>query len=769
MMFEEFVEFIGSQDGAPPKTLDPNAPPPSAIIGAGVPRIDGPLKTTGLARYASDYNFPGLVYAVPVRATIASGKIRNIDSSVAEGMPGVLLVMHYGNVMPLYRNASGGRNSESRPAFEDETVYYWGQYVAAVVAETIEQAQAAAAAVKVAYEPAKFSVETSLSDSLPPVGEPGGPRVMSNRGDTDSAFVSAPVKVDETYITPVETHNPMEMHATVAVWDGKKYTLYESSQGVMNHRTVLSQVLGVPQENVEVISQFIGSGFGGKLFPWPHSAIAAAASRKLNRPVKLTLSRRMMFSNSGHRPRTQQRMRLGATADGKLVSLQQDYRNHTSYGDDIRENCGEATPFLYSTANLKVTSALVRRNVGTPTPMRGPGAVPGLFALESAMDELAIKLKKDPVELRLSLDTLIDEEKNRPFSSRHLKECLQLGAEKFGWSRRTPEVGSMRKGDIILGWGVAAASWGANRGVCETEVSLRADGTARVACGTQDIGTGSYTVIAQVITDKTGIPIDKVDVVLGSSSLPPGPTSGGSTATSTFLPAVIDGANAAIKVVLTIAGNTQGSPFQGKDPSSLTMTAGRVLAKGESPAGGVPYGEILHMANLASARGDGKSGGLGADPRSHNFSTHSFGAQFVEIEWDPGIARLRVSRVVSVIDGGRIINMRTATNQVAGAVVMGVGMGLFEETIYDPCSGHPVNDNFADYIVPTIADSPQIDVHFLNIPDPLLNEYGARGIGEIGLAGIAPAITAAVYHATGVRVRELPVRIEDLLMANAVT
>ena len=769
MRFEEFVEFIGSQEGASPKSLDPNAPPPSAIIGAGVPRIDGPLKTTGSARYAADYNFPGLVYAVPVRATIASGKIQRIDSSAAEAMPGVLLVMHHGNIMPLYRNASGGRNSESRPAFEDETVYYWGQYVAAVVAETFEQAQAAAATVKVEYEPANFNVDPSLSDSLPPEGEPGGPRVMSNRGNTESAFASALVKVDETYSTPVETHNPMEMHATVAVWDGKRYTLYESSQGVMNHQTVLSQVLGEPQENVEVISRFIGSGFGGKLFPWTHSAIAAAASRKLNRPVKFTLSRKMMFSNSGHRPRTQQRMRLGATTDGKLLSLQQDYRNHTSYGDDIRENCGEATPFLYSTANLKVTSALVRRNVGTPTPMRGPGAVPGLFALESAMDELAIKLKKDPVELRLSLDTLIDEEKNRPFSSRHLKECLQLGAEKFGWSRRTPEVGSMRKGDLILGWGVAAASWGANRGVCETEVSLRADGTARVGCGTQDIGTGSYTVIAQVITDKTGIPVDKVDVVLGSSALPPGPTSGGSTATATFLPAVIDGVNAAIKVVLTVAGNTKGSPFEGKDPNSLTMTAGRVHEKGSPAASGVPYNEILHMANLASARGDGKSGGLGADPKSHNFSTHSFGAQFVEIEWDPGIARLRVSRVVSVIDGGRIINMRTATNQVAGAIVMGVGMGLFEETVYDPRNGHPINDNFADYIVPTIADAPQIDVHFLDIPDPLLNEYGARGIGEIGLAGIAPAITAAVYHATGVRVRELPVRIEDLMKTNAVT
>ena len=766
MMFEEFVEFIGSQEGAPPKALDPNAPPPSAIIGADVPRIDGPVKTTGTARYASDYNFPGLVYAVPVRANIASGRILRIDSSAAEAMPGVLLVMHHGNIMPLYRNASGGRNSESRPAFEDETVYYWGQYVAAVVAETFQQAQAAAAAVRVEYEPTKFSVDPSLSDNLPPEGQPGGPRVMSQRGDPEGAFVSAPVQIDETYITPVETHNPMEMHATVAVWDGKKYTLYESSQGVMNHQNVLSQVLGTPRENVEVISRFIGSGFGGKLFPWPHSAIAAAASRKLNRPVKLTLSRKMMFCDSGHRPRTQQRMRLGATPDGKLLSLQQDYRNHTSYGDDIRENCGEATPFLYSTANLKVTSALVRRNVGTPTPMRGPGAVPGLFAVESAMDELAIKLKKDPVELRLSLDTLIDEEKNKPFSSRHLKECLQLGSEKFGWSRRIPEVGSMRKGDLILGWGVAAASWGANRGVCDMSVSLRQDGTALVSCGTQDIGTGTYTVIAQVVSDKTGIPVDKIDVVLGDSSLPPGPTSGGSTATATILPAAIDGTNAAVKVVLTVASSIKGLLFQNRDdPPPLVMTAGRVHIKGEPPANGVPYGEILRMANLASARGDGRSGGLGADPRSHDFSTHSFGAQFVEIEWDPGIARLRVSRVVSVVDGGRIINKRTATNQMAGAIVMGVGMGLFEETIYDPRNGHPINDNFADYIVPTIADTPQIDVHFLDIPDPLLNEYGARGIGEIGLAGIAPAITAAVYHATGVRVRELPVRIEDLLGA----
>src|SRR5216683_1488522 len=735
MMFSEFLEFIQSgQDGQSSTQAQPSAPP-SAIIGAALPRVDGPLKTTGSATHASDYNFPRMVYAVPVCATIASGKIRSIDTAAAEKMPGVLLILHHGNVAPLFRNASGGRNSESRPPLEDETVYYWGQYVALAVAETFQQAQAAAAAIRVKYDADKFNVATALDDAMPAIGATGGPRVLSKRGDTDSAFASAPVQVDATYVTPAETHNPMEMHATVAVWDGKTFTLYESSQGVVNHRNVMAQVLGVPKENVEIVSRFIGSGFGGKLFPWPHSALAAVAARQLNRPVKLTLSRKMMFSNVGHRPRTQQRIRLGATAEGKLVSIQQDYRNHTSLIDDVRENCGEATPFLYSVANLQVTSALVKRNVGTPTPMRGPGAVPGLFA----------------------------EEKNKPFSSRHLKECLQVGATIFGWSRRTPEIGSMHKGDLILGWGVAVASWGAGRGVSEATVNLRSDGTARVSSATQDPGTGTYTIVAQIVSDKTGIPTDRIQVVLGDSSLVPGPTSGGSTATATVIPAVADAANSAIKVVLASATRAKGSPFLDKDPASLTMTAGRVHAMGQAPESGVPFQDVLRLANLASANGDGKSGGLGSDTKARDYSTHSFGAQFVEVEWDPGIAKLRVSRVVTVIDGGKIINKKTATNQMAGAVVMGVSMGLLEQTTYDPRNGHAINDNFADYIVPTSADLPDIDVTFLDIPDPMMGEYGARGIGEIGLAGVAPAITAAVYHATGVRVRELPVRVEDLL------
>ena len=767
MHFSEYIAFIDAaqENGKSAPPPNPVETDPSSIIGSSVPRIDGPLKTTGTAMYAGDYNFPRMVYAVPVCSTIASGKISSIDSSTAEKLPGVLLILHHGNIRGIYRNGPGsGRASESRPPLSDNVVSYWGQYVAVVVAETFAQANAAAAAVRVQYAADKPNVSTNLSDPMAAIGAPGGPRIQSHRGDPDAAFASAPVKIDYTYSTPVETHNPMEMHATAAVWRGPRVTHYESSQGVVNHHSVMSEVLGVPPENIEIISRFIGSGFGGKLFPWPHSALCAVAARELDRPVKLVVSRKMMFSDVGHRPRTQQHVRLGATPDGKLLSLSQDYLNHTSQFDDIRENCGEATPFLYSTANLRVSSGLVRRNVGTPTPMRGPGAVPGLFAIESAMDELAIKLNMDPVQLRLGLDTLIDEESNKPFSSRHLKECLQVGAEKFGWAKRTPHVGSMRDGDLILGWGVACASWGAGRGPSQCSVALLPNGTARVSSATQDIGTGTYTVIAQVVSDKTGIPVNKIEVILGDSSLPPGPMSGGSTATASVLPSIVDGVEAAVKNLLAIAVHVPNSAFSGLDDSSLTLTDGRIHAKTQPSSSGTPFGDILRAANIASARGEGKSTG---NPNAANYAMHSFGAQFVEVQWDPGIAHLRVSRIVTVIDGGRIINRSAATNQCAGAAVMGVGMTLFEQTVYDPRNGAPINSNFADYIVPTSADAPLIDVHFLDIPDPLMGSYGARGIGEIGLAGVAPAITAAVYHATGVRVRELPVRIEDLLAASS--
>jgi xanthine dehydrogenase YagR molybdenum-binding subunit len=738
---------------------------PPAIIGAPVPRIDGPLKVSGNAMYTSDFHFPGMVYAVPVCSTIAKGRITRLDPSDAEKMVGVVAILHRENVGKLYRSAPDQTFSayldERRPAFEDDIISYGGQYVALAVAETFEQAQAAAAAVKVIYSEEK----PEISDHLEPEGEM---KTGSTRGDPGAASAIAPVKIDETYVTPVETHNPIELHASVSIWDGSKFTLYETTQAVVNHRAVLAQMLGVPKENVQIISRFLGSGFGGKLFPWPHSALAAAASRKLNRPVKLVVSRAMMFSNVGHRPQTQQRVRLAATPDGKLVSLQHDYINHTSILDDYEENCAEATPYLYSVPSLTVSSGLARRNVGTPTSMRGPGAVPGLFATESAMNELATKLNIDPVELRLLNEPQKDESNGLPFSSRHLQECLKTGAERFGWSKRKPDIGSMQEGDLILGWGMAACSWIAERFPCEANVELRSDGIVRVACATQDIGTGTYTILAQIAGAKTGVPLDRISVVLGDTSLPPGPLSGGSMATASVIPAVTAACDQAIATLLFTATQAANSPFAGKTVKDLAMTDGRVHEKSSAPESGLAYETLLTKANVGAASGSGRSEGTFLNPEaSRKYSTHSFGAHFVEVTWDPGIARLRVRRVVTVIDGGRIINQRSARNQIEGSIMMGIGMSLFEETRYDPQNGRLINNNLADYCMTVNADAPAVDVTFLDYPDFVLNEYGARGVGEIGLAGISAAVTAAVFHASGVRVRRLPVTIEDLLAAPA--
>jgi xanthine dehydrogenase YagR molybdenum-binding subunit len=735
---------------------------PASIIGRATSRIDGPLKTTGAADYAADFHFGRMVYAVPVVASIPSGRIRMLKTDAVEQMPGVLLVLHHGNIGPLYRTAPGddnATNSEVRSAFEDDVVRHWGQYIAVVVAETLEQATAGAAAVHAEYDTQPANLRVSLDDFK------GEPKSVTERGDFDGAFEGAAVKIDATYITPNETHSPIEMHASVVVWDGDHVTLYETSQGVVNHRAVMAQVLGVPVENVRVVTRFLGSGFGGKLFPWPHAAMAAVAARKLDRPVKLSLNRRMMFSNVGYRPRTEQRIKLGASKDGKLLALRHEYLNVTSQLDDYDEGCGEATPYLYSVANLEVTSGLVKRHVGAPMYMRGPGAVPGLFALEAAMNELADELKMDPMQLRILNDAKTDEDKKMPFSSRHYRECFEAGAKKFGWERRTPGIGSMRSEGKILGWGLAGASWVALRLPCTALVEFHANGRVSVRCGTQDIGTGTYTIFAQVMHEKTGVPMDRIDVVLGDSSLPDGPMSGGSMVTGSVLNAIAAGATNASQRLLQLAAGTEGSPFHDAKVQTLAFSEGRIHKKDQAASSGMPFAELLQQARLNGLSAEGKTQPSWEDPKAKGVSLHSYGAQFVEVEWDVEIARLRVSRVVTVIDGGRIINPKAAANQVAGAVVMGIGMGLLEETIYDQRSGQPINGSMADYLMATCADVPDIDVTFLDYPDPAMGEYGARGVGEIGLAGVAPAITAAVYHATGVRIRELPVRIEHLLQS----
>jgi xanthine dehydrogenase YagR molybdenum-binding subunit len=739
-------------------------------IGRETPRVDGPLKVSGQGQYTADFHFAGMLYAVPIGATIAHGRVIELDTAAAEKMSGVRAIFHRENIGKIFRSTAQpnfeGICEERRPPFEDDIVRYYGQYIALAVADTFEAAKAAADAVRATYAKEKPNVETRLEADDDPdlVVTSFGPRhrVDSQRGDAQAAFARAQVNLDQTYVTPAETHNPLEPHATTAMWDASTLTLYESSQGVVNLRSVLAQMFGLPNENVRVITKFVGSGFGDKLFPWTHCPLAAAAARQLGRPVRLVLSRKMMFHGVGHRPRTQQRVCLGATPEGKLVSLQHNYIYQRSMLDAHHEDCGEATPFHYSVPNLRVTFGRAKRNIGAGADMRGPGAVPGMYATESAMNELAHQLKIDPVKLRIINEPKIDEGLGLPFSSRHLLECFQLGVEKFGWSKRNPVVGSMKRDGVTLGWGMAGCAWLAGRFAAAANVQLRDDGTTRVACATQDIGTGTYTILAQLASQKTGVPLEKVEVALGDTSLPAGPISGGSLATASTVPAVFAAADSAIASLMMVAATTPGSQFLGRKPEDLAFENGRVFVKTDGPGTGAHFADLLRRANLRLVTGSGDAQATFGDPKA-KFSTHSFGCHFVEVTWQPEIARLRVSRVVTVIDAGRILNPLAGRNQIQGAVVMGIGMALLEHTSYDPQNGAPINSSMADYIVAVNADVPPIDVHFLDFPDKEINELGARGIGEIGLAGIAAAITDAVHHATGVRVRELPVKIEDLL------
>ncbi len=730
----------------------------ASVVGQPLDRIDGPLKVTGRAHYTVDHDFPGLVHAVPVGAAVAAGKLLRLDVAQARAMPGVLAVYTHENVGALYRvaKASGVMIDESRPPLWDDRITYYGQFIALVVAQTWEQAVAAAAQVRAEYEVREVDVRTWLEadDDM---------ETESERGDPDAVFAAAEVTLDATYTTPIETHNPIELHATVAVYDGQRFTLYETSQAVVNHKAALVQILGVTPEDVRVVTRYLGSGFGGKLWPWPHSALAAAAARDLGRPVKLEISRAMMFHNVGHRPNTQQRLRLSADRTGRLTSLRQDYLIHTARLDTYQEDCGEATSYLYSTPNLRVTWGSAARDIAPATSMRGPGAVPGLYAVESAMNELARELDMDPLALRLRNDTQRNEADDVPFSSRHLAECLKEGAQRFGWSERQAEPGSMRRDGRIVGWGMASASWMAKRVGATVAVTLLASGRVRVSTASQDIGTGTYTVLGQMVAEVLGVELGDIDVCLGDTALPPGPLSGGSMATGSLVPAASDATRAAIGKLFKTACAGEDAAFAGAEPDDLELVAGKVRRKsgGES----VPFADILRGADLSQLAGNGRSGSSDSDEGADARSTQSFGAHFVEVGWEPEIARLRVQRVVTVIDAGRIINPKSGRNQIEGAIIMGLGMALFEESVYDERTGAVLNSNLADYIVPVHADAPEIDVHFLDYPDYALNELGARGIGEIGLAGLAAAITDAVHHATGVRVRDLPVHVEDLLEA----
>jgi xanthine dehydrogenase YagR molybdenum-binding subunit len=738
----------------------------STSVGSSVDRKDGHLKVTGQARYAADHLITNVVHAVAICSTVANGRVAGIDSSAAEKAPGFLAILHHGNAPRLYRPVnnfmSASKPGEIRVVFEDDRVHYAGQYLAVVVAETLQQAQHAASLVKISYEtvPPVIETEQAMSTLYDP-SEFFGEKLKAQRGDPAAGFQNAAVKHEGEYFTPTEHHNPMEPSASMAVWDGDEVTLFETTQWVVGARNTVAETLGIAEEKVHIVSPFIGGGFGCKGFIWPHSVLSAIAARKVSRPVKLNLTRKQMFSGCGHRSETRQKIKLGAAKDGKLAAIQHETMVRTSTVDEFVEACGTTSRFLYSCPNMSIAHHAVRVNIATPTPMRAPGENPGLFAMESAMDELAYKLSIDPVQLRIINHSDKNEHTNLPWSSKYLKDCYQLAGEKFGWARRDPKPGSMRDGKFLVGWGMATATYPGMRSPGAAKVRILEDGTAQVISATQDMGGGTYTTMTQVVSDVTGIPVDRIRPALGDSHLPPAPVSGGSMTTASVLPAVRQAAMEALKKLVQLAIANPKSPLHGRKEEEVIAANGRVFAKGSAPESGVTYEQALLANNQAVAEAESFMS-PGAEREKYAFQ--SWGAQFVEVRIDPEIAKVTVSRVVSAFDVGRIINRKTAESQAYSGIIMGVGMALMEHTVYDHRDGGIITSNLADYAVPVNADIHSIDVYFIDKPDPYIDPYiGARGVGEITVTGVAPAIANAIYHATGKRVRELPITPDKVL------
>jgi xanthine dehydrogenase YagR molybdenum-binding subunit len=733
------------------------------VLGRPVDRVDGRLKVTGDAKYAADYSTADLAYGVPVVSTIARGRILSIDARRAEEEPGFLAILKRDNIEPVRPTAndfgSWTKLGEARLLFADDRIYYAGQYVALVVADTLERAIAAAALVEVRYEEERplISTEDALANRFVPSFAFGPTEVV--RGNVDAGLAAAAYRIDQNYSTPIEHHNPMEPSATIAVWNGDELTLYDATQWVMGARNSVADMLALDRESVHIVSNFVGGGFGCKGFIWPHQVLAAIAAKQVGRPVKVALTRRQMFAACGHRPATRQHVQLGVDPQGRLTGIRHASIAQTSFVDEFTELCGTTTSFLYDCPNVHVTHQLVRVNIATPTPMRAPGESPGLFAIESALDELAYVANIDPVELRLRNYAEKDPETELPFSSKHLRECYDIGRKRIGWENRNPARGSMRDGRYLVGYGMATATYPGFRMPGAAAVTLFEDGRVEVDSATQDMGTGTYTTMTQVASESLGLPVDRIHASLGDSRLPPAPVSGGSMTTASVTPAVKAACDDAIAKLIRLATATERSPFFKMSPESIVFSDGRVRsADGKAER---PYDEVIRNAGAAQVRGESFVR-PGAEQR--RFSFHSFGAQFAKVCVDPDLGTVRVVQVAGVFDVGRVINSKTARSQAFSGIIQGIGMALMEQTTYDNRNGAIVSDSLAEYLLPVNADVPDIDVTFLDIPDFNISSIGARGIGEITITGVAPAIANAVYHATGVRVRDLPITIEKLLV-----
>lgn len=701
-----------------------------AVIGEAVSRIDGILKVTGQANYAMDFPVNNPAHGFLFKSETAAGKIISIDASAAEKAPGVIAVLTHENApkVAISRSMRGGA------MLQDANIEYWGENIGAVIAETFEQARHAARLVKVNYQKAAAKVDFEKEKNA---AKKPKDREEEGHGDVSGALKNAAFKVDETYVTPIEHHHPMAPHATVAAWNGDKLTVFNESQIVGGVQGALASVFNLPRKNVRVITPHIGGGFGSKGGAWGHVVIAAMAAKMIKRPVKLALTRNMMVNSVGLRQKNVQNIKLAATKDGKLTALSHEITTHCAIDEEFIEPCGDVSEHMYAAPNLRIAYKVAPMNVILPTYTRAPGKSTGSFALESAIDELAYKLKIDPIEFRVRNEPDKDPATSKPFSSRSLIEALRQGAEAFGWNRRKMEPRQMRRGAYLIGYGVGCGVYPARQRETSTLVKLKRSGddvSASIELAASDLGTGTYTIIAQVAAEMLGLPIGKVGVKIGDSDLPPAAGSVGSVGAASFCNSVFEGCKQAL--------------------TELQAKTNRKYAVAPSAA------ELMSAANLTEFETRVDTKPLADADR---YASHAYNANFAEVWVNEMTGMARVEKFVAATGAGRILNPKTSNSQVIGGVIWGIGQALTEESVLDPRWGNFVTRNLGDYHIPSNLDVPDMQTIFINEEDKFVNKLGVKGIGEVGIVGVAASIANAIFNATGKRVRELPITPDKLL------
>ena len=768
-----------------PTFLETNAMP--GAVGQPLSRVDGRAKVTGAAKYSAEYNqLPGLLHAVLKTSDVAKGRVTSIDTSAAQKATGVVAVFTQQNLPKLAKTPNTPPDKEALAApmgfmpMQSDQIFYAGQPVAVVVADTLEHAQYAATLVRVQVVP-EIPVASYRTPQAPryipeKVGRVKG---VTKRGDAQAAFASAPVQLAATYTHATLHHNYMEPGATIAHWEGPdRLTVYETTQGVLETQKTLAGYLGLPMEQVRVITKYLGGGFGGKAWVWPHTVLACLAAQAVGRPVKLVLTRPQNFTGMGHREEQQQTLRLGATREGKLLALLYEKTATASPWDDYTETNSRIVGMLYQLPTYEATYQLAKANVMTATSMRAPGDMPGSFAIECAMDDLAAQLNLDPIQVRLLNYADHDPDTGKPWSSKSLKQCYARGAELFGWSKRNPKSGATRDGNLLVGYGMATASYPVHNSQGNARVRLYADGRAVVQAGATDLGTGTYTIITQVASDALGIAPEKVRFELGDTILPSTPVSGGSNAAGRVSSSVYLAAQDVWQKLIKVAVRDKQSPLYQAKPAAVVMEKGSLHLKAD-PSKGEGFAAIMKRAGLSDLEGDGvgRYGSSYEDPlatanagptqKDHaaEHAMHAFGAHFCEVRVDPELGTVRVTRWVGVHAAGRVLNPKTARSQIIGGGIMGIGAALMEQTVRDPNLARYTNASLADYHVPVNADIPDMTVEFIDEHDPYINAMGVKGIGEIAIVGVAAAVSNAIFHATGRRLRDLPMTPGKVLAA----